>query len=169
MGVDLDAAAIGRARQAAERLAVRPTPRFLVADATDLPLEDNVFNGAIMRALLSSIAPAEERTKALREAHRILKPGGRLLIAEFAQTWRDPMWRRRYLEGESLTGELGTFAVPDPHTGRRKSYSHHFSEEELVKVLTAAGFQVSELHADGLATASSKQVAAMAVVAVNAE
>jgi ubiquinone/menaquinone biosynthesis C-methylase UbiE len=51
------------------------------ADATEMPYEDASFDGALLVTVLGEI-PDQER--ALRELHRVLKPGGRLVVGEIA-------------------------------------------------------------------------------------
>jgi ubiquinone/menaquinone biosynthesis C-methylase UbiE len=52
-----------------------PSIEFMVADAGDLPFEDGDFDAVLMGFALFMMA---EPDRALREAHRVLKPGGRL-------------------------------------------------------------------------------------------
>ncbi len=48
-------------------------------DATDLPYEDASIDAAILTAVLGEIP---DSPAALREIHRVLKPGGRLVVGE---------------------------------------------------------------------------------------
>lgn len=48
-------------------------------DATQLPYEDNSIDGVILTAVLGEIP---DQAAALREIHRVLKPGGRLVVGE---------------------------------------------------------------------------------------
>ncbi|MGN6587796.1 MAG: class I SAM-dependent methyltransferase [Solirubrobacterales bacterium] len=48
-------------------------------DATNLPYEDNSIDAVILTAVLGEIP---DRQAALREIHRVLKPGGRLVVGE---------------------------------------------------------------------------------------
>lgn len=48
-------------------------------DATLLPYSDRTFDAAYMSAVLGEIP---DRVRALLELHRVIKPGGRLVIAE---------------------------------------------------------------------------------------
>ncbi|MDC0976318.1 ubiquinone/menaquinone biosynthesis methyltransferase, partial [Alphaproteobacteria bacterium] len=55
--------------------------KWLVASAEDIPVDDNTFERATMGFGLRNIT---NRTKALKEVHRILKPGGRFICLEFS-------------------------------------------------------------------------------------
>ena len=55
--------------------------KWLVASAEDIPLNDNTFERATMGFGLRNIT---NRAKALKEVHRILKPGGRFVCLEFS-------------------------------------------------------------------------------------
>lgn len=71
VGVDLDAAMLHVARQAA------PDISFLQASALRLPLQDASFDVVLCLQGLQFMA---DRALALREANRVLRPGGRLVV-----------------------------------------------------------------------------------------
>jgi SAM-dependent methyltransferase len=50
-----------------------------VGDARDLPFEDESFEAVLLMGPLYHLVDAADRTRALSEAWRVLKPGGRLL------------------------------------------------------------------------------------------
>lgn len=58
-----------------------PDIDFVHADAMDLPFDDAEFDVATISFGLRNVA---DPRRALREMHRVLKPGGRLLICEFS-------------------------------------------------------------------------------------
>lgn len=66
----------GRRRQAGNDLI-----DFVWADATDLPFEDNTFDAATISYGLRNV---NDPKQALREMFRVVKPGGRIVIAEFS-------------------------------------------------------------------------------------
>ena len=55
---------------------------FVQADATALPFEDNAFDAATISYGLRNV---QDPRQALREMRRVVKPGGRVVIAEFSR------------------------------------------------------------------------------------
>lgn len=66
--------------------AARPKLPFMKADALNLPFENNSFD---LLTISFGLRNTVDFDKALREAHRVVKIGGRLVITEFSQ----PIWR----------------------------------------------------------------------------
>jgi ubiquinone/menaquinone biosynthesis C-methylase UbiE len=56
-----------------------PTAQVLRAPAEDLPFEDNSFDTVVSTLVLCGV---DDQPRALREARRVLRPGGRLLFLE---------------------------------------------------------------------------------------
>jgi demethylmenaquinone methyltransferase/2-methoxy-6-polyprenyl-1,4-benzoquinol methylase len=59
---------------------------FAAADATRLPFQDNAFDAVTMSFGLRNVVDVDA---ALRELHRVTRPGGRLVVCEFSH----PAWR----------------------------------------------------------------------------
>ncbi len=76
----------GNSRAAAERSAaaegVRDRVELAGADADDLPFASASFDLVVSSLALSNIREAGGRAQALREAVRVLRPGGRLRIVD---------------------------------------------------------------------------------------
>ena len=56
------------------------------ADMRKLPFEDGAFDVVVSSLAIHNVPGARERAKALREAARVLKTGGRLMIADIRHT-----------------------------------------------------------------------------------
>ncbi len=64
----------------------RPDLPFVAGDATQLPFADNTFDAATISFGLRNVVDTE---KALSELLRVVRPGGRVVIAEFSTpTWK---------------------------------------------------------------------------------
>jgi ubiquinone/menaquinone biosynthesis C-methylase UbiE len=98
-GIDPDPYMLERARKHA---AERDEPRDLrQAPAEDLPFPDASFDTVLVTLTLCSV---EDPVRALAEARRVLKPGGRLVFVEHVRPdgrvrghladWITPAWRR---------------------------------------------------------------------------
>jgi ubiquinone/menaquinone biosynthesis C-methylase UbiE len=61
----------------------RPATRVLRAPAEDLPFEDGSFDVAVSTLVLCGVG---DQPRALRELHRVLRPGGRLLFLEHVRS-----------------------------------------------------------------------------------
>ena len=88
-GIDPAAEMIKRAGSRARKRGVPVT--FQIAFAQDLPFADATFDAVACTLVLHHVAEDDQLT-AVQEMHRVLKPSGRLLIAEFHQ---GPGRRRR--------------------------------------------------------------------------
>ena len=95
VGVDVSLPMVRRAR------AHRQSAVFVCADAANLPFGDASFDVVLAFLALHEL-PGQERNAAIREAHRVLRPGGRLAIGEYP---RDP----RGLRGILLKAIVHTF------------------------------------------------------------
>jgi demethylmenaquinone methyltransferase/2-methoxy-6-polyprenyl-1,4-benzoquinol methylase len=71
---------VGRQRAAKRKIAGRIA--FTVANAEELPFDDNTFDAY---TIAFGIRNVPRRDKALREAYRVLKRGGRFLCLEFSE------------------------------------------------------------------------------------
>jgi ubiquinone/menaquinone biosynthesis C-methylase UbiE len=58
------------------------------ADMTALPFEDNSFDLVVSSLAIHNIRGSAGREKAVDEAVRVLRPGGRLMIADIRGTWQ---------------------------------------------------------------------------------
>ncbi|MGH7652458.1 MAG: ubiquinone/menaquinone biosynthesis methyltransferase [Gemmatimonadaceae bacterium] len=111
----------------------------LAADAVDLPIESGSLAGAIVAFGIRNVAGLDE---SLREARRVLAPGGRFVILEFS-TPRMRILRALYLfYFRRILPLIGRFV-----SGHRTAYTYlprsvaNFPvEEELAQRMQSAGF-----------------------------
>jgi len=77
-GIDLTPEMLSRARENARLLGV-DNVTFQESSAEQLPFPDNRFDVVISNGVLNLVV---DKPRALREIHRLLKPGGRFMVAD---------------------------------------------------------------------------------------
>ncbi|MGD8455870.1 MAG: class I SAM-dependent methyltransferase [Anaerolineales bacterium] len=82
VGVDIMPKMVERSKEAARREGVSDLTEFKVADAQDLPFEDNIFDAVITESV-TAFPP--DKQKAVDEYARVTKPGGYIGLNE--TTW----------------------------------------------------------------------------------
>ena len=107
-------------------------------DAVRLPFADKSFDAALVAFGLRNVA---EPAKAVAEMRRVVKPGGRVVVLEFAQPrvgWFNTLYEAYSKYGLPLIGGL--------ISGRREAYlylpesvARWKSRSELVEIMSAAG------------------------------
>ena len=76
--------------------------RYASEDATALTVADSSFGLVIFKSVLGALGTRERQAEAIREVHRVLKPGGALLFAENLVGTGFHAWlRRRFVRWES--------------------------------------------------------------------
>lgn len=113
--------------------------KWLVASAEDIPIDDNTFERATMGFGLRNIT---NRAKALKEVHRILKPGGRFICLEFSHVENELIeeiynfWSFKCMPyiGEKVTGDRSAY------TYLVESIRQFPTQPELSEMLSEAGF-----------------------------
>ncbi|QGM97158.1 ArsR/SmtB family transcription factor [Methylocystis parvus] len=113
IGVDLSTAMLAVARGRMEETGLRNV-QLRQGDIYALPIERNSVDLAIMHQVLHYL---DDPARALREAARVLAPGGRLLVVDFAPHHEE--------------------ALRDKHAHRRLG----FSEKEIAGLLAQAGLE----------------------------
>jgi arsenite methyltransferase len=146
---DVSAPALDDCRLEVQRLSASDRSRFVVASATDLSAIATASVDVIVeRAVLLFI---EDRGRVFSEYHRVLRPGGRLSLAEPLNSWMSAD-RPGYLWGYDVTAALdlerklhdaertGAAADDDLLCG--------FDDRDLVAMAHAAGFERIEVQTE---------------------
>ena len=97
-GLDISQSFVRMASEYAKREGV--TARFIHGSASDIPLEDGMFDLIVCRAAFKNFS---EPLKAINEMHRVLKPGGRAMIIDLR---KDASWQEivAYVDGLNVSG-----------------------------------------------------------------
>jgi ubiquinone/menaquinone biosynthesis C-methylase UbiE len=125
VGVELAAASVAAAGEAARAAALEGRVRFLLGDAERLPVEDACFDAVICECALCTFP---DKARAAGEMARVLRAGGRVGVADLV--------RRGPLEGE-LRGLLAWVAC----------VAGALPPDRYAAILEGAGLRVVELEA----------------------
>lgn len=118
---------------------------FVQADAQKLPFPDNYFDCITIAFGLRNVTDKDE---ALRSMHRILKPGGRLLVLEFSKT-ENPVLEKVYdTYSFKLLPLMGKLVTNDAESYRylAESIRMHPDQETLKGMMLEAGFNSCEYY-----------------------
>ncbi len=90
IGVDLSGVGLEQARERARAWGVQERARVGKSDLCALGLKDASCDGAMSLDAIDVIPRAADRSAAIREAARVLKPGGRMVLATWEQDRLSP-------------------------------------------------------------------------------
>lgn len=114
--------------------------KFVEGNAQCLPFDDDSFDLYTIAFGLRNVTDVD---MALRDAYRVLKPGGRFLCLEFSHVTNLPLAKLYDLYSFNVIPQLGQMVAND-----RESYQYlvesirkFCTQEELVSRLEAAGFE----------------------------
>ena len=115
------------------------------ADAQFLPFEDNSIDCITIAFGLRNVT---DKAKALKSMHRILKPGGRVLVLEFSKP-TSPLLSRVYdAYSFSALPAMGKLITDDADSYRylAESIRKHPDQESLLEMVEDAGFVDCRYH-----------------------
>ncbi|HET8747144.1 MAG TPA: bifunctional demethylmenaquinone methyltransferase/2-methoxy-6-polyprenyl-1,4-benzoquinol methylase UbiE [Ramlibacter sp.] len=116
----------------------------LVCDAEKLPFARDSFDRVSVGFGLRNMT---HKDKALAEMHRVLKPGGKLLVLEFSKVAR-PLEKAYDWYSFNVLPRLGRFIARDEASYRylAESIRMHPGQEELKGMMKMAGFGHVDYH-----------------------
>jgi ubiquinone/menaquinone biosynthesis C-methylase UbiE len=161
-GVDRSPTLLGEAARRAGDAEVAPT--YVEADYRALPLPDASFDCAVNLFTSLGYLRDDEDTDVLREIHRVLRPGGRLVIETMhrdllvrrftEQEWRSLGAARILLEQRAFDAPSGVAQTTQTlisGSGERESHTwavRVYTATELLTMLRRAGFSEARCFGD---------------------
>ncbi|MBI4709280.1 MAG: methyltransferase domain-containing protein [Candidatus Portnoybacteria bacterium] len=124
-----------------------PVQEFLVFDGLEIPFPDNHFDKIFCIAVLHHIPSRHLRQEFLKEAKRVLKPGGKLILSTWYLWQKDTYWRLLFkytlkkIFGKSDLDFLDTL---EPWGNISQRYYHNFRKGELKRLIKRTGFAIEE-------------------------
>ncbi|MBL9063861.1 bifunctional demethylmenaquinone methyltransferase/2-methoxy-6-polyprenyl-1,4-benzoquinol methylase UbiE [Tabrizicola sp.] len=127
----------GRKRAEAERMA--HSLDWVVGDAMALPFPDNAFDTYTISFGIRNVTRIPD---ALREAYRVLKPGGRLMVLEFSQIPNDLLQKAYDIYSFNVIPVMGQIIAGDRASYRYlvESIRKFPDQETFAALIRAAGF-----------------------------
>lgn len=134
-----------------------PNINFYIMDAESLKFEENFFDLIILNAVLTVVPTDQARRKIMVECNRVLKNNGYIYLADFAQTWHNPVYYKRYIDNSMITGEIGLFNVYD-NNNHFLYTAKHFNQKEIVDLYLECGFDCFSFNIDKVTTRSGNTI-----------
>jgi len=117
--------------------------RYAQVNAECLPFADNSFDCVCIGFGLRNVT---DKDAALRSMHRVLKPGGRVIVLEFSHPV-DPVTEKVYdFYSFNILPKIGAFVAKDEDSYRylAESIRMHPKQDELKRMMEAAGLERCE-------------------------
>ena len=112
---------------------------WIIAHAEKIPIESNLFD---FYTISFGLRNTKNLDKALSEAYRVLKPGGRYLCLEFSKI-QNPNLNFLYQNYSKLIPSIGKLIVGDkkPYEYLIKSIENFINQDELIDAMKKNGFK----------------------------
>ena len=137
---DINEAMLEVGRRRLEDRGIAGNVAYALVNAEALPFDDNEFDAVTIAFGLRNVT---DKDAALREMHRVLRPGGRALILEFSEVRHEPLKMVYDAWSFGILPLRGKFVADDEDSYRylAESIRKHPAQEELAQMMREAGFQ----------------------------
>jgi demethylmenaquinone methyltransferase/2-methoxy-6-polyprenyl-1,4-benzoquinol methylase len=131
----------GKKRAEAKRF--KDKLNWVCGDALNLPFKDNIFDAYTISFGIRNVT---DIPKALSEAYRVLKPGGRMLVLEFSQIPISKLQKLYDLYSFNAIPKMGKLIVGDSDSYKYlvESIRKFPNQEDFLDMLKNAGFENSK-------------------------
>lgn len=118
---------------------------YMQINAESIPFPDNHFNCVTIAFGLRNVT---HKDQALREMHRVLKPGGRALVLEFSKPVSKPLEKIYDFYSFKALPLMGKIVANDSESYRylAESIRMHPDQETLKEMMETAGFERCDYH-----------------------
>jgi len=129
----------GMVKKGKEKLNRYKNLNWIIASAEKLPILKNTYD---FYTISFGLRNTKNLNKALAEAYRVLKPGGRYLCLEFSKIQNENL-NSIYKNYSKLIPTIGKFIVGDkePYEYLTKSIENFLNQEELIDLMKKNGFK----------------------------
>ena len=112
--------------------------KWIKSRAESLPVEDNMYD---FYSISYGIRNVSDINKTLKEAYRVLKPGGRFMCLEFSKIDNE-LLNFLYKNYSKVIPTMGKFIVgsPKPYEYLLKSIDDFYNQDQLLELITKNGF-----------------------------
>ena len=126
-------------KKAKEKLETYENLTWMIASAEKLPIPENTFD---FYTISFGLRNTKSLDKALSEAYRVLKPGGRYLCLEFSKIQNSGL-DFIYKNYSKLIPSIGKYIVGEkaPYEYLVKSIENFLNQDELIDLMKKKGFQ----------------------------
>ena len=130
----------GMIKKGREKLNQFKNLNWIIASAEKIPVASNIFD---FYTISFGLRNTKDLNKALTEAYRVLKPGGRYFCLEFSKIQNSGL-NLVYKNYSKLIPSIGKFIVgqKEPYEYLTKSIENFVNQDELVNLMQKNGFKM---------------------------
>lgn len=145
-GMDFNQAMLDVANQKVTRRRWPTHPTYVLGDAMNLPFESNSFD---ILSIAFGIRNVTSPETAIREFHRVLAPGGRLLVLEFSEPQFTPFRLLNHFYCHHVMPRTASWIARDRSGAYRylpRSIETFMSRQKMLNLLESGGFSDLSVH-----------------------